>query len=100
MDPKASLDDVEKRKFLTLSGLELKPFGLSVGSQSLYRLRYPILRNVVRRKSTDISEEYTASIFSLEGKQGRNMNNAASRILLVACFMLLSCLVHSSILKM
>jgi hypothetical protein len=27
VDPRASLDDVEKRKFLTLSGLELRPLG-------------------------------------------------------------------------
>jgi hypothetical protein len=38
MGPKAGLDDVEKRKFLTLPGLEL---GHPAHSQSLYRLRYP-----------------------------------------------------------
>jgi hypothetical protein len=27
VDPRASLDDVEKRKFLTLPGLELRPLG-------------------------------------------------------------------------
>jgi hypothetical protein len=32
--PRAGLDDVEKRKFLTLPGLELRLL-------SLYRLRYP-----------------------------------------------------------
>jgi hypothetical protein len=37
----ASLDDVEKRKFLTLPGLELRPLGRPARSQSLYRLRYP-----------------------------------------------------------
>jgi hypothetical protein len=41
VDPKAGLDDVEKRKFLTLPGLELRPLGLPARSQSLYRLRYP-----------------------------------------------------------
>jgi hypothetical protein len=40
-DPRAGLDDVEKRKFLTLPGLELQPFGRPFRSQSLYRLRYP-----------------------------------------------------------
>jgi hypothetical protein len=39
--PRAGLDDVEKRKFLTLPGLELRPLGLPARSQSLYRLRYP-----------------------------------------------------------
>jgi hypothetical protein len=41
VDPRAGLDDVEKRKFLTLSGLELRFFGHPTRSQSLYRLRYP-----------------------------------------------------------
>jgi hypothetical protein len=39
--PTAGLDDVEERKFLTLPGLEFRPLGGSVRSQSLYRLRYP-----------------------------------------------------------
>jgi hypothetical protein len=38
--PRTYLDDVEKRKFLTLSGLELRPLGRPARSQSLYRLRY------------------------------------------------------------
>jgi hypothetical protein len=39
--PTAGIDDVEKRKFLTLPGLELRPLGPQARSQSLYRLRYP-----------------------------------------------------------
>jgi hypothetical protein len=39
--PKACLDDVEKRKFLTLPGLELRPLGRPARSQALYRQRYP-----------------------------------------------------------
>jgi hypothetical protein len=39
--PRAGLDNVEKRKFLTLPGLELRPLGSPARSQSLYRLRYP-----------------------------------------------------------
>jgi hypothetical protein len=39
--PRASLDDLEKRKFLTLPGFELRPLGRPGRSQSLYRLRYP-----------------------------------------------------------
>jgi hypothetical protein len=38
VNPRASVDDVEKRKFLTLPELELRPLGRG---QSLYRLRYP-----------------------------------------------------------
>jgi hypothetical protein len=41
VDPSAGLDDVEKRKFLILPGLELRPLGRPARSQSLYRLRYP-----------------------------------------------------------
>jgi hypothetical protein len=41
MEPRAGLDDVENRKFLTLPWLELRPLGRSARSQSLYRLRYP-----------------------------------------------------------
>jgi hypothetical protein len=39
--PRAGLDDVEKRKFLILPGLELRPVGRPARSQSLYQLRYP-----------------------------------------------------------
>jgi hypothetical protein len=39
--PRAGLDDVEKRKFLILPGLELRHIGHPARSQSLYRLRYP-----------------------------------------------------------
>jgi hypothetical protein len=38
--PRTGLHDVEKRKFLTLPGLELRPLGRPARSQSLYRLRY------------------------------------------------------------
>jgi hypothetical protein len=39
--PRAGLDDMEKRKFLTLPRLEIRPLGLSARNQSVYRLRYP-----------------------------------------------------------
>jgi hypothetical protein len=41
LDPRAGLDDVEKRKFLTLPKLELRPLGRAACRQSPYRLRYP-----------------------------------------------------------
>jgi hypothetical protein len=41
VDPRAGLDDVEKRKFLALPGLELRPLDRRARSPSLYRLRYP-----------------------------------------------------------
>jgi hypothetical protein len=37
---RAGLDDVEKRKFLTLPGLEVRPLGRPARSPSLHRLRY------------------------------------------------------------
>jgi hypothetical protein len=37
--PRAGLDDLEKRKVLTLPGLELQPLGRPARSQSLYRPR-------------------------------------------------------------
>jgi hypothetical protein len=41
LGPRTGLDDVEKRKFLTLPGLKLRHLGCPALSQSLYRLRYP-----------------------------------------------------------
>jgi hypothetical protein len=41
VDPRAGLNDLEKRKFITLPGLELRPLDSSARSQSQYRLRYP-----------------------------------------------------------
>jgi hypothetical protein len=38
---------VEKRKFLTLPGLELQPLGRRARSQSLYRMSYPELPEVL-----------------------------------------------------
>jgi hypothetical protein len=43
--PRASLYDVEKRKFLTLPRLELRPLGRPARNQSLYRLSYPGSKN-------------------------------------------------------
>jgi hypothetical protein len=42
VDLRAGLDDVEKRKFLTLMGLELRPLSRPSRSQSLYRPCYPL----------------------------------------------------------
>jgi hypothetical protein len=41
VNPRAGLNYVEKIKFLTLLGLELRPLSRPARSQSLYRLRYP-----------------------------------------------------------
>jgi hypothetical protein len=39
--PRAGLKNLEKRKFFTLPGLELRHLGRPARSQSLYLLRYP-----------------------------------------------------------
>jgi hypothetical protein len=41
LGPRAGLDDVDKRKFLTLPGLELRPLGRPARSQSVYLLSCP-----------------------------------------------------------
>jgi hypothetical protein len=41
VDPRAGLDDLEMRKFLTLPVLELRLLSRPALSQSLYRLHYP-----------------------------------------------------------
>jgi hypothetical protein len=41
VDPTVGQDNMEKRKLLTLLGLELQPLGRPASSHSLYRLRYP-----------------------------------------------------------
>jgi hypothetical protein len=40
VDPRTGLNDVEKRKLLTLPGLELRPLGHPARSQSICRLHY------------------------------------------------------------
>jgi hypothetical protein len=42
VDPRAGLDYMEKRTFLTLPGLELRPHGRLARRQSLDRLRYRV----------------------------------------------------------
>jgi hypothetical protein len=53
VDPRAGLDDSEKRKFLTLTGLDLRPLGRPARSQLLYRLRYRCCSN---RKTSKLRE--------------------------------------------
>jgi hypothetical protein len=57
--PRGGLDDVEKRKFFILPGLEVRPLCRPAPSQSQYRLRYPgsysmgfeVLRELVMKSS-------------------------------------------------
>jgi hypothetical protein len=50
VDPRSGLDDFEKRKFLTLPGLELRPLRRPARSQSLYRLRYSGVHGMIISK--------------------------------------------------
>jgi hypothetical protein len=43
VNPRASLDNMENRKFLTIPGLKLQPLGHPACSQSLYRLCYHLI---------------------------------------------------------
>jgi hypothetical protein len=56
VDPRAGLEDAEKKKFLTLPGLELRTFGPPARSQSLYRLRYHGRIEYKERKTDTYSE--------------------------------------------
>jgi hypothetical protein len=47
LGPRAGLYAVEKKKFLTLLGLELRPLRRPARSQSLYRLHYPGSHNLI-----------------------------------------------------
>jgi hypothetical protein len=49
VDPRAGLNDMEKRKFLILPELELEPLGRAAHSQSLYRLSYRGSPNSINR---------------------------------------------------
>jgi hypothetical protein len=70
--PITGLDDVEKTEILTLPGLELRPLGHPSRSQSLYRLRYPGIRelndvfNFLKNKNNFdlISGKYGVAIYS------------------------------------
>jgi hypothetical protein len=58
---RSGVNDVEKRKFLTLPGLELRAISRSARNQSLYRLCYPWNKNEVPSKS--FSEFYERKSF-------------------------------------
>jgi hypothetical protein len=65
----AGNDDVEKRKFLTLPGLQLLPLYRPARSQSLYRLSYRgSLRKIILKKKTILkighSHKYSADVFN------------------------------------
>jgi hypothetical protein len=74
--PKADLEDVEKRKFLTLTQLKLRPFRCPDRSQSLYRLRYPgsPKKNTSRTQITNIGKAPTVQPVHPEAKPVYNVS--------------------------
>jgi hypothetical protein len=64
VDPRAGLDVVEKRIFLTITGLDLRPLGRPASSQSQYRLRYPRTQ-YVSCKNDDRSLPVWLTIFAI-----------------------------------
>jgi hypothetical protein len=64
VDPRAGLDDMEKRKFYTLPGLEFRPPN-PARSQSLYRLSYPgsfLVEGTNKKITEQIGLEVTTSV--------------------------------------
>jgi hypothetical protein len=72
VDPRAGLDDMEKRKFLTLPGLEFRILGHPARSQSLYRLSYPgSLRVLSYSHYLSLAFALSTCFLSVTGDDGR-----------------------------
>jgi hypothetical protein len=83
VDPRAGLDDLEKRKFLTLPGLELRPLGRPASSQSLYRLRYPDSPKKDQMEINEVSRsetvtEFVHSVFQMSFPSSKYMHGYGS----------------------
>jgi hypothetical protein len=86
VDSRAGLDDVEKRKFLTLPALELRPLCHPARSQSLYRLSYRNLATAAENRSRGcvvdtvlfLKPEYKVSPLPVEASY--NTSTAALRV--------------------
>jgi hypothetical protein len=61
--PRTCLEDMERRKFLPLPGLELRTLGRPASGQSLYRLRY---QNITKKDcAVNLLKDITEDIFKL-----------------------------------
>jgi hypothetical protein len=86
MDPRAALDNVEKRKFLTLPGLQLRPLGSPSLSQSLYRLRYSCIYLIGTKYTITVNaREPVAGILEREINSSEQRTEVISRELTVVC---------------
>jgi hypothetical protein len=86
VDPRAGLDYVEKRKFLTVPGLELRPLGCPARSQPLYRLSYPGSMRIIEV----VGNTVFAYIHVVDGHSEQFCNNVDFRLrtLPTVCFFL------------
>jgi hypothetical protein len=66
MGPRIDLDGVEKRKFLTLPGLELRPLGRPTRNQSLYQLSYPGSSSTYMTQASYASRTHTTPTFDTD----------------------------------
>jgi hypothetical protein len=95
--PRSGLDDVEKRKFLTLPGLELKLLGRPAHSQSLYPTRYPgsyLVYSTAKKKPVGVLCQITeVQIIGLI----RLLSRHTTRIFhLIKCFSFIAILSHQT----
>jgi hypothetical protein len=74
VDPRAGLHDVEKRKFLTLQGLEMRLLSRRARSQSLYRLSYPGSLLTTDTILILVTTQMTSSVLS---RKASNRENSA-----------------------
>jgi hypothetical protein len=63
--PRPGLDDVEKRKFLTLQGLELRPLGRPARSQSLQQFEKKNTKNISQIQSRKILHDYVTNKYEI-----------------------------------
>jgi hypothetical protein len=67
VDPRVGLDDVEKRKFLTLPELEIRPLSRPACIQSLCRICYPgIPKPTKRLNALDLTSLKYLSVLSTQ----------------------------------
>jgi hypothetical protein len=64
VDPRAGLEDLEKRNFLTLPGLELRHLGRPARSRSLYRLSYTGSSTHLKKMSSTFADAANQPSFS------------------------------------
>jgi hypothetical protein len=84
LNPRAGLNDMEKWKFFTLPGLELRSLGRPARSQSLYRLRYPgFKQSSVRKKILMEAAERTTAYDDVKHGLSFNTNDSSKLTSLV-----------------